>query len=185
MAKHVALDGLTLQVNRGELFRALGPMAVARTTFFKLHTTLLSRNPDVWQCLIKNCRSSLHKCPSAGRRLPKPELRSETNRAREPLLPGSPVWFAGFPARCTHPTSRRRIGVHRSTGLDARKAIWWFAKTRRHRQSMLHAPRLLILDEPSTGLDPAARLDLWHALVATARSVRCYHRHDHAFAGRS
>ncbi len=164
--EHTALAGLTLRIEAGEIFALLGPNGSGKTTFFRLLSTLV----PVSSGQLKVFGESLPASSSAVRRqlgvvFQNPSCDRKLT-VRENLRCQAALFGLKGQAR-----ERRIEQVAQELGFTDRLP-WYLEKLSGGLQrrvdiakSMLHAPRLLILDEPSTGLDPAARLDLWHALV--------------------
>jgi len=72
-----------------------------------------------------------------------------------------------------------RLGLGDRRGERVEKLFRRFAAPRRAGQGHAASPRLVILDEPSTGLDPGARSDLWEYLEQIRREERGHDRpHD-------
>lgn len=163
---HTALSGLTLSVDCGEIFALLGPNGSGKTTFFRLLSTLLPVKAGqlrVFGHALPGAAASVRaqlgvvfQNPSCDRKLTVREnLRCQAalfalrGAAREQRIDQVAVEL-GLTDRLNWRLDKLSGGLQRRVDLA---------------KSILHAPRLLVLDEPSTGLDPAARLDLWHALV--------------------
>ena len=161
----LALDNLSFRVNRGEIFGLLGPNGSGKTTLFRILSTLMvpssgtarilgfdaSKDPNrvrekigiVFQassCDIKltvgeNLKHQGHLYGLSGSRLKK--------RIREVL-------------ERVALTDRINDNVEELSGGMKRRVE--LAK------GLIHSPEVLLLDEPTTGLDPGARIDLWQYL---------------------
>ena len=155
-----------MRIEPGEIFALLGPNGSGKTTLFRLLSTLLRVTEGSLSVFghalpaesprVRAQLGVVFQSPSYDRKL----------TARENLRCQAALFGLSGGER-----ERRIAQVAEELGLTDR-LDWRMEKLSGGLQrrvdvakSMLHAPRLLILDEPSTGLDPAARLDLWHALV--------------------
>ena len=156
-----ALDGFNLQVAEGELFGLVGPNGAGKTTLIKILATLLplsSGSARIAGMEVQQNRESIKKM--VGYMPDQPGLYQDM-QVRE---------FLQFFADAFHlsrdvqgpgiENALERAGLRDrgdayveelSFGLKQRLVL---AKT------LLHRPKLLLLDEPATGLDPIARLDL-------------------------
>src|SRR5262249_51851787 len=170
--KHVVND-VSLKVGRGEIFGFLGPNGSGKTTTIRLMCGLLTPDSGSGTCLGYDIRKQSREI--------KRRVGSMTQRfsfwadlsIRENL---------DCIARIYERPSRREA-VERALeglGLTARAAQLAGALSGGWKQRlalaacMLHRPQLLLLDEPTAGVDPGARRDFWeelHALAASGISV--------------
>lgn len=159
--RRTALEGLTLSVNQGELFGLVGPNGAGKTTLMKILATLL--RPSAGQASIGG-----HSVA----------FEPEATRAVVGYMPDVPgVYsdmqvreFLGFFAEAFHLRGeRKRVAVERSlqwSGLADRSSTYVEQLSLGLKQrlvlakTLLHDPKVLLLDEPATGLDPLARIEL-------------------------
>lgn len=160
-----ALDDVTFQVPHGSIFGLLGPNGSGKTTLFRILSTLLV--PDGGFARLFGIDVSkepvgarkqvgiVFQSQSLDRR-----LTVEENLVHQGHMHG--LWGASLSARIGELlekvglVERRRDRVDKLSGGLRRRAD--LAK------GLLHGPRLLLLDEPSTGVDPRARLSFWRYL---------------------
>jgi ABC-2 type transport system ATP-binding protein len=163
-----ALDGLDLEVGRGACFGLLGPNGAGKTTAVGILTTLL--RPDAGTARVLGRDVTVE--PAEVRRLvglvfQEPSLDPELT-ARETL---------DLTARLYHLADRRsRVAqLLAALGLEAvaDRAVRGYSGGLKRRleiaRGLLHRPQLLFLDEPTLGLDVAARAAVWEHVRALHR----------------
>jgi ABC-2 type transport system ATP-binding protein len=163
--KTQALDGLDLVAERGQVVAVLGPNGAGKTTFVRAVATLL--RPD--EGTLNVAGHDVRKDPDAVRRVI--GLAGQF-AAVEPAMTGREnlEMVASLFGQRRGAAKRSAQAVLEQLGLlDAgdRLARTYSGGMRRRLDlgaSLVGAPRLLLLDEPTTGLDPRSRTELWDAI---------------------
>ncbi|MBW3582364.1 MAG: ABC transporter ATP-binding protein [Euryarchaeota archaeon] len=162
-----ALDCVSLAVEEGELFGVLGPNGAGKTTLFKV--------------LSGQMRPTTGSASVDG--------KDTTSRARavQHVLGIVPQTFAGYEILTAYENleffgslygvkgailMRRARDLLKTVSLDRRAhdAVSGFSGGMKHRLNivlgLIHDPKVVIMDEPTTGLDPIAREELWEIIHA-------------------
>ncbi|WP_320169525.1 ABC transporter ATP-binding protein [Maridesulfovibrio sp.] len=162
------VKGLDMRVRRGEIFGFLGPNGSGKTTFIRMLCGLLRPDAGAGTCLGYDIieQSDMIK-PQVGYMSQKFSLYGDLT-VRENL---------DFLARAYLLPDRRklvddaieRMGLGRFTDQLAGSLSGGWKQRLALTGCTLHSPKLLLLDEPTAGVDPAARRDFWdevHSLAA-------------------
>jgi ABC-2 type transport system ATP-binding protein len=169
--ERVALDQVRFQVERAEIFGLLGPNGSGKTSLFRILSTLMKpsqgdarvmgesvtqgpyrvrrrigvvfqeRSVDLALTAAENLRHQGHLYGMRGAKL--------QERVREMLA------RVGLSDRGNERLANFSGGMQRRVELA---------------KGLMHRPAVLLLDEPTTGLDPGARIDLWKSLAALRES---------------
>jgi ABC-2 type transport system ATP-binding protein len=161
----VAIQDLSLTVNRSEIFGFLGPNGSGKTTLFRILSTLMTPQQGKVTMMgldlatqreaIRRQIGVVFQSPSLDK-----QLTAEENLRQQGRLYG----LGGRELESRIDEMLARVGLSERP----REYVGNFSGGMRRRvelaKGMLHRPRILLLDEPSTGLDPGARIDLWRYL---------------------
>jgi ABC-2 type transport system ATP-binding protein len=160
-----ALNGISFDVQRAALFGLLGPNGSGKTTLFRILSTLMV--PTAGSAMIAGFDVVRQPGPLRRRigvvfqaQSIDPKLTAQENLWHQGHLYG----LRGSALQMRIQEILGRVGL-----LDrARDRVGTFSGGMQRRielaKGLLHHPEVLLLDEPTTGLDPGARRDLWQYL---------------------
>ena len=158
-----ALDAVSLKVEKGELFGLIGPDGAGKTTLFRILTTLLFPNQGTASVAgfdvvnnYKNIRNSVGYMP--GKFSLYQDLTVEENLDFFATIFGTTIEENYDLIKDIYvqiePFKTRRAGKL-SGGMKQKLALCC---------ALIHKPKVLFLDEPTTGVDPVSRKEFWEML---------------------
>jgi ABC-2 type transport system ATP-binding protein len=165
-----AVDGVDLEVAEGEIYAFLGPNGAGKTTTVRMLTTLL--RPTGGSATVAG--HDVVRDAGAVRRAIGVALQEA---ALDPLMTGRELidlqatlhGLTGAEAKRRGSALLDRVGL--SEAADRRVGTYSGGMRRRLdlASALVHEPRVLFLDEPTTGLDPVSRKAIWEEVDALNR----------------
>jgi ABC-2 type transport system ATP-binding protein len=165
-----ALDGLALGVRAGTIFGLLGPNGAGKSTTVKILTTL--SRPDAGEARVAGLDVLAE--PQRVRRaigvVGQRHGSAEEATGRENLvLQGELYGITGAELRRRVGELLERFGLAEAADRTVKTYSGGMQRRLDVALGLLHRPRVLFLDEPTTGLDPEVRAALWAEIERLAR----------------
>lgn len=169
-----AVDGISFEVKEGEFFAFLGPNGAGKTTTISILTTTLAKTSgEVKIAGFDIEKQSKEVRRSVGIIFQNPSL--DLNLTAEENIRFHSILYGLYPFRLLYslmPESYKRRVAELAGILDLKKEMFKPVKSfsggmKRKLEiirSLMHKPKVLFLDEPTLGLDPQARKNLWQYL---------------------
>jgi ABC-2 type transport system ATP-binding protein len=160
-----ALDGLTIAVPRGAIFALLGPNGAGKSTTIKILTTL--SQPDSGTASVAGfdvLREPRKVRQSIGCVAQRSGVDLESTGRENLTLQGQLYGMRGEPLKLRVRELLERFRLTKPADLVARTYSGGMQRKLDIAMGLIHRPHVLFLDEPTTGLDPEARADLWNEI---------------------
>ena len=170
---HVVVDGLAMQVRRGEIYGFLGPNGSGKTTFLRILCGLLKPDAGSGTCLGHNV---ITESDAIKRRV---GYMTQRFSLYEDLSIAENLRFVADIYEMPHPAEAvnsmlESLGLERRSEQLAGQLSGGWKQRLALAACLIHRPQLLLLDEPTAGVDPKARRDFWeeiHRLAAEGLTV--------------
>src|SRR5579885_552671 len=165
-----ALKGVSINVRQGSVFAFLGPNGAGKSTMVKILTTL--SRPNGGRASIM--RYDVVKEPGRVRRVigvvaQKSAVDLEATAAENLTLQGQLYGLSGAGLRRCVNSLLERFNLMDARNRIARTLSGGMQRKLDVAMGLIHQPQVLFLDEPTTGLDPEARADMWREIARLAR----------------
>ena len=164
-----ALSGVTLSIRAGEMFALLGPNGSGKTTLFRILSTLLA--PSAGTALVGGCDvvgEAMAVRHQIGVVFQSPALDPQLTVEENLRCAGSLYGLRGADLVARLRSAAQALGLSDRLADRVQSLSGGLQRRVEIAKCLLPRPRVLLLDEPSTGLDPAAR----EGLRATLERVR-------------
>jgi ABC-2 type transport system ATP-binding protein len=165
-----ALDGVDLEVEEGTVLGLLGPNGAGKTTTVRILTTLV--RPDAGSARVAGI-DVVHRPHEVRRKI---GLSGQYAAVDENLTARENLWMFGRLYQLSSGEARRRaeeLLERFDLGEAADRVAKTYSGGMRRRLDLAGAlignPRILFLDEPTTGLDPRGRLGMWDVIRTQVR----------------
>ena len=167
-----AIRDLSFDVPQGEIFVMLGPNGSGKTTLFRVLSTLIPLQQGEVQILGNDLRTQVdHIRPLLGVVFQAPSIDKKLTVLENLRHHGHLYGMSGAGLRIRIEEALARLSLADRAKELTEKLSGGLRRRVELAKAMLHEPRMLILDEPSTGLDPGARSDLWRYLEQVRREM--------------
>ena len=171
--ERTVVDGLTMQVARGEIFGFLGPNGSGKTTTIRMMCGLLTPDGGEGHTLgLDVVRQSGEIKKRVGYMTQRFGLYEDLSIQENLEFVARVYGVASRAARVL--AAIERLGLQARAGQLAGRLSGGWKQRLALAACMLHDPELLLLDEPTAGVDPGARRDFWnriHELAAEGITV--------------
>jgi ABC-2 type transport system ATP-binding protein len=169
--KTIALAGVDFSINHGEIFGLLGPNGGGKSTTFKILSTSIIPTKGVAKILGRDIAVE----PMAVRKhlgivFQSPALDKKLTVKENLMAQGHLYGLSGknLPDRLT--ACLARVGLTERMSERVEKLSGGLQRRVEIAKAMLHDPEVFILDEPTTGLDPIMRREVWNYLQNLRRN---------------
>src|SRR4051795_896499 len=165
-----ALDGLSLAVPEGTIFGLLGPNGAGKSTTVRILTPL--SRPDAGSARVAGLdvlAEPVRVRHAIGVVAQRHGLDPEATGRENLTLQGEFYAITGADLRGRVGDALERFGLGDAADRPAKTYSGGMQRRLDLAMGLIHRPRVLFLDEPTTGLDPEARADIWHEIERLAR----------------
>lgn len=169
----LALNDLTFSVQKGEVFGLLGPNGAGKSTALKVMTTLSRPNQgDVWLNDVDVIRNPKEARKHFGYVAQLSGEDAESTGRENLMLQGRLYGLRGslLKERVAH--LLKQFNLIDVADCLSRTYSGGMQRKLDLAMGLIHRPQILFLDEPTTGLDPEARTDLWEIIQYLSREER-------------
>jgi ABC-2 type transport system ATP-binding protein len=161
-----ALKGISLEVEQGDFFALLGPNGAGKSTTIGVISTLVNRSGGTVEVFGRNVDTHVYETKLDLGVVPQEVNFSQFERVRDIVM--TQAGYYGLPRSLAHERTEKylkKLGLWEKRMDRSRSLSGGMKRRLMIARALVHEPRLLILDEPTAGVDIELRRSMWDFLT--------------------